>query len=191
MSTQKRRDEDFAREIRAHIDIETARLIEAGMAPDQARAAARRAFGNVTRAQERFYERGRLPWIDHLRQDVRCAIRNIRHYPVAALVAVVSLAGGIGATTVTLMIRDVLFRKAPPLYVDPSAISRVQIGTPERPIMPMGSYVPAGLYASWRDLLNLPMAAAGLSHGERHMRVGDRSESVAVRPVTPEFFDLL
>src|SRR4249920_1009873 len=54
MSTQKRRTEDFAREIRAHVDIETARLIEEGMAPDQARAAAHRAFGNVTRAQERF-----------------------------------------------------------------------------------------------------------------------------------------
>ncbi len=132
MSTQKRPDEDFTREIRAHIDIETSRLIEDGLPPDQARAAARRAFGNVTRAQERFYERRRLLWLDHLRQDVRCAARSIRRYPVAALVAVTSLAGGIGATTVTLMVRDVLFRKAPRLYVDPSAISRVQIGTPDR-----------------------------------------------------------
>ena len=191
MSTQKRRDEDFAREIRAHVDIETARLIEEGMPPDQARAAARRAFGSVTRAQERFYERGRLLWIDHLRQDVRCAIRNIRHYPVAALVAVVSLAGGIGATTVTLMVRDVLFRKAPPLYVDPSALSRVQIGTPERPVMPIGNYVPAALYASWRDTLDFPIAAAGLARGFHDMRIGDRTESVPVRPVTPEFFELL
>jgi hypothetical protein len=191
MSTQKRRTEDFAREIRAHVDIETARLIEEGMAPDQARAAAHRAFGNVTRAEERFYERSRLPWIDHLRQDARCAIRNIRHYPVAALVAVISLAGGIGATTVTLMIRDVLFRKAPPLYVDPSALSRVQIGTPERPVMPIGSYVPAALYASWRETLDLPIAAAALARGVHDMRIGDRTESVPVRPVTPEFFDLL
>ena len=191
MSTQKRRDEEFAREIRAHVDIETARLIEEGMAPDQARAAARRAFGNVTRAQERFYERGRLPWIDHLRQAVRSAISNIRHYPVAALVAVVSLAGGIGATTVTLMVRDVLFHQAPPLYVDPPTISRVQIGTPERPVMPIGGYVPAALYAGWRDTLDFPIAAAGLARGERDLRVERRTESVAVRQVTPEFFDLL
>ena len=112
MSTRKRRDDDFAREIRAHIDSEAARLIEEGMEPGQARDAARRAFGNVTRAEERFYERSRLLWIDRLRQDVRCGLRNIRRYPVAALVAVVSLAGGIGATTVTLMVRDILFRKA-------------------------------------------------------------------------------
>jgi hypothetical protein len=191
MSTRKRRGEDFTREIRAHIDHEAARLIADGMEPGEARAAARRAFGNVTRVQERFYERGRLLWVDHFRQDVRCALRNIRHYPVAALVAVVSLAGGIGATTVTLMIRDVLFRKAPPLYADPSAISRVQIGTPERPIMPIGSYVPAALYASWRETLDLPIAAAAVPRGVHEMRIGDRTESVQVRPVTPEFFDLL
>ncbi|HMC75747.1 MAG TPA: permease prefix domain 1-containing protein, partial [Vicinamibacterales bacterium] len=126
MSTQKRRDDDFSREIDEHLALETARLIEDGLPPDEARAAARRAFGNVTRARERFYERSRLLWLDRLRQDLRCAARNVRRYPVAALVAVISLGGGIGATTVTLMIRDVLFRKAPPLYVDPAAISRVQ-----------------------------------------------------------------
>ena len=128
---------------------------------------------------------------DHLRQDLRCAFRNIRRYPVAALVAVISLAGGIAATTVTLMIRDVLFHKAPPLYVEPSALSRVQIGSPEHPIMPIGSYVPAALYASWRETLDLPMAAAGLARGERELRVADRTEAVQVRRVTPEFFDVL
>jgi putative ABC transport system permease protein len=191
MSTQKRRDEDFAREIRAHVDIETTRLIEEGMPPDQAREAARRAFGNVTRAQERYYERSRWLWADHLRHDLRCGIRNIRRYPVAALVAVISLAGGIGATTVTLMVRDVLFLRAPRLYVDPAALSRVQIGSPERPIMPMGNHVPAALYASWRDALDVPMAAAALSRGMRDMRIGDRTEPVQVRAVTPGFFELL
>src|SRR5215212_3700920 len=52
MSTQKHRDDDFAREIRAHVDLETARLIEEGMPPAQARDAARRAFGNETRVRE-------------------------------------------------------------------------------------------------------------------------------------------
>src|SRR5436190_711899 len=191
MSTQKRRGDDFSREIDEHLALETARLIEDGLPPDEARAAARRAFGNVTRARERFHERSRVLWIDHAMQDVRCAARNVRRYPVAALVAVISLGGGIGATTVTLMIRDVLFRKAPPLYVDPAAISRVQIGTPERPIMSSGSHVPAALYACWRDTLDLPMAAAGFARGLRTLRIDDRTESVDVRPVTPEFFELL
>ena len=73
--------------------------------------------------------------LDRIGQDVRSAVRNLRRYPIAAAVAIVSLAGGIGATTVTLTIRDVVFRKAPPLLRDPHALSRVQVGTPDRPIM--------------------------------------------------------
>ena len=42
-----------------------------------------------------------LPF-DQVRQDVRSAARSLRRYPIAAAVAIVSLAGGIGATTVTL-----------------------------------------------------------------------------------------
>jgi len=42
-----------------------------------------------------------LPF-DQVRQDVRSAARSVRRYPIAAAVAIVSLAGGIGATTVTL-----------------------------------------------------------------------------------------
>ena len=100
------------------------------MDPEQARAAARRGFGNVTRAQERFYERRRLLWADHLRQDVRCALRNIRHYPFAALVAVISLAGGIGATTVTLMIARRRLPQSAAALSPIRPLSRVQIGTP-------------------------------------------------------------
>ena len=56
MSTQKRSDEDFARELASHLELETEQRIADGLAPDAARAAARRDFGNVTAARERFYE---------------------------------------------------------------------------------------------------------------------------------------
>ena len=55
-------------------------------------------------------------WLDHLRMDVRGAARSVAKYPVAAIVAVVSLAFGIGAMTTTLMVRDMVFRKPPALY---------------------------------------------------------------------------
>ncbi|MGH9370370.1 MAG: permease prefix domain 1-containing protein, partial [Vicinamibacterales bacterium] len=86
MSTRHRTDDDFAREIQAHIEIEAERLREDGMSPEDARFAARRRFGNVTAARERFHERRRLLWLDHLLQDLRCGARNIRRYPVAGLV---------------------------------------------------------------------------------------------------------
>jgi hypothetical protein len=133
-------------------------------------------------------------WLDHLRQDLVGAARGIARYPIAALVAVLSLAGGIGATTATLIIRDVVFRRPPALYHAPGELSRVQIGSPDRPIMPIGNHVPSALYAAWRDSSQastwVSMAAATETR-VRSVRTTDREESVRVRSVTPEFFSVL
>jgi len=74
---RRRSDEDFRREIEAHVDIEADRLTAEGMTPDEARHAAKRAFGNITGAAERFYESRRVFWFDELRQDVRYALRAL------------------------------------------------------------------------------------------------------------------
>ena len=71
---QKRSDEDFREEIQANVALETDRLMAEGMSPQDARAAALRTFGNVTRAQERFYESRRVIWLDDLRRDIRYAL---------------------------------------------------------------------------------------------------------------------
>src|SRR6476620_6789954 len=140
----RRPDNDFSAEIRSHLDHETDRLIAAGMRPDEARLTARKAFGSVAAAEERYYEARRTPWLDHLRQDVRAAARSIVRYPVAALVAVVSLAFGIGATTTTLMVRDAVFRNPPRLYREPAALSLLLVARPDRAggIYPYESTVP-------------------------------------------------
>src|SRR5262245_20392606 len=74
--------------------------------------------------------------------DLRVAYRSLRQFPLAAAIATISLAAAIGATTATLLARDVVFKRFPPLYVEPQQLSRVQVGSPERPF---GSAVPAGL----------------------------------------------
>ena len=83
-----RSDEDFSREVEAHLQHETDRLIADGVSPEEARRAARRAFGNVARVSERFYESRRVLWLDHPRHDVRCAFRSIGRTPIACAVAV-------------------------------------------------------------------------------------------------------
>lgn len=92
---RRRPQADFAREIQAHRDLETERLVADSVDPEEARFAARRTFGNVAAAEERFYESGRLLWLDHLLQDVRYAARSIARYPVACSVAMISLAASI------------------------------------------------------------------------------------------------
>src|SRR5262245_11099849 len=110
---RRRSSDDFSNEVHAHLELEAERLVADGTPPEDARFAARRAFGSVAAATERFYEAGRLMWLDRLRQDLRAAARSIARYPMTALVAVLSLGAGIGATTTTLTIRNAVFRKPP------------------------------------------------------------------------------
>src|SRR5262245_13105779 len=188
MSKRRRSGGDFSREIQGHLDIETDRLVGEGLPREAARLAARKAFGSVVAAEERFYESRRILWLDHLRQDVRGAARAVARYPIAAMVAVVSLAFGIGAMATTLTVRDVIFRKPPPAYGHPSALSRVQFGRPDRPIAPLGSRVPGALVELFRASLGGSLAAATPARGGRDVRTEDRSETIAVRAVTPDFF---
>ena len=114
MSTRRRwwrrgAEQDFADEVASHLEHEADRLVAEGMAPAEAREAARRAFGNVTRARERYRERRPTLGIEQVAQDLRYASRGLRHSPTFVAATVLTLAIGLSLVTVVFAVFNAYF----------------------------------------------------------------------------------
>ena len=117
----KRSAEDFAEEVRAHLELEADELRAEGVSAEEAHRRAYVEFGSVRAAKERFYLRSRIAWFDSMIRDLRYGLRSLSHSPGFALTAILTLSLGIGANTAVFSVMNAVLLRSLPV-TDPTRL---------------------------------------------------------------------
>ena len=109
-----RAEPELEREIAAHLALLEQEFRRRGLAPDQARLAARRAFGGIDQTREMHRDARSFPWLEDVVRDLRYASRTLLRTPAFTVAAVLTLAIGIGGSTAVFsLFNAVLLRPLP------------------------------------------------------------------------------
>ena len=183
-----RRVEELDDEIRAHLELEEQENRDSGMAPDDARDAARRAFGNVTRTQEDSRNMWRFPSLENLLQDVRFGLRMLHKNPGFTAIAALTLALGIGANTAIFsLVNAVLLRPLP--YQDPSRIMTLWQSVPQKGVA-KGFVSPAN-FLDWRNSNDVYSGVVAITYWALDYTGRGEPESFTAELVSKDFFAML
>jgi predicted permease len=125
-------DKDFQQELDAHLEMLTEDNMRKGLAPEEARRAARLRLGGTMQLQQTHREQWGLPWLETVVQDIRYGLRQLRRNPGFTAVAVLTLALGIGANTAIFALMDAVMLRTLPIR-DPEQLVQLVCRYHNRP----------------------------------------------------------
>ena len=179
-------DDDIARELRDHIQLDAQELAAAGMSAEDAASQARRRFGNVASIHEDTRASWGGLWLERLNQDLRFGLRMLRRTPVFTTVAILSLALGIGANAAVLSWTEGIVRHPFPGVREQDRLV-VVVGTAKG----SSDYVET----SWPDFMDVARGTTAFTAffvskiTGAALTGGDRAQRAVGQLVTANFFD--
>ncbi len=179
-------EEDFSAELESHLQMHIEDNLRSGMTPEQARRNALIQLGGLEQTKQSYREQQGLPWFEALWQDIRFGLRMLAKSPGFTVIAVVTLALGIGANTALFsVVNGVLLNPLP--YPHPEELVTVHAGKPN---FSEGSIS----YPNFRDWQrdNKTLAALAVSRGTGYNLTGlGDAEEIRAELVSSDFFPLL
>ena len=181
-----KRDADLERELEADLELEEEEQRERGLSAEEARYAARRAFGNTTLIREQTRAGWSWVWIESLLRDLGYGIRGMRRNLGSTVFAILIVGLGIGgASTVFSVVNALLVRPLP--FRDPAQLVFISNGENYR--------TQAEQYS---DLRSQNQSFSDLAGWSGYYRAGDKEltgtgepERLTSVPVTQNLFPLL
>ncbi len=183
----KRDEERLQAEVEEHLLMQTAENVRAGLSPTEARRQAMLKFGGVEAMKEEYRDQKGLPFLETLAQDLRYAFRQLAASPGFALIAIATMALGVGATTAIYSVIDATLLHPLP-YPHPSELVRIDANLPGVGAHDVGISIP-----ELRDLQNsgIFQNVSFCFFGSENVTGSAQPTHIAGATVSPSYFAVL
>jgi putative ABC transport system permease protein len=175
-------EEDLGREIRSHLQLLQDEFQRRGMSADEARLAAKRAYGGVEQAKELHREERSWIWLEQFRQDARLASRALLKSPGFSITAILTLALGIGANTAIFsLINSVILKTLPVSH--PERLLQITMGK--------SAYYTNPIWEQLRDRQDVFSGIFAYGGGDFNLAAGGEARYAPGNYASGQFFETL
>ncbi len=183
--TRRRADQRLREEIAAHLTFQTEENLRAGMSSGEARRQAAIKLGSAEAIREHHHAEQSLPLMENLLFDLRYSVRMLLRSPGFSLIAIATMALGIGATTAIYSVIDATLLHPLP-YPNPAELVRIQDDLSGVGAQNIGISVP-----EWRDLESSGIFQSVSFSGtgaDVNLTGSEQPERLSYKHVTPNYF---